>query len=253
MEIISESKEGQELFYVILPFGKSGNTRGYYDIIIYSDQDIQTNQLRDWKYSVAVDGEWKIGSCGGQYTEENPWLTNPQYKLKFLSDVDTPKEVGILLSQSKSVLDMFPYSLIPYEFFIGFYILDKEVFDIVVQTEEWKNSQEVYRYFVLKTGSEFVILPTTSRPDQLTTYRLKVFSDVPIEIDDGQKVETAVETKGPVELVSEKEPPVDLDSVPPEAGKSPAGEHVEKLVIFQVEKKLPIGPEPLHMGAEPHA
>jgi hypothetical protein len=180
-ELTIEKRE-IDTYYVIMPYAKSEGARGYYDIIIYSDKELKVNQLQNWKYSVSIYDEWAIGKCGGRLSDDNSWLKNPNYLIKMMpeEDITEPLPVGILLSQAKSNFDMIPYSHVPYEFFIGLYVLDKDMFEIVTQCENWKNSQEVFLHFTAKKGEkEFIIVSTTQEPNQLTSFKLTVFSDVP--------------------------------------------------------------------------
>jgi len=84
---------------------------------------------------------------------------------------------------------MVPYSLVPYEFFIGLYVLDKEMFDLVTESDKWTNSQEVYLYFTVNEElNELVVMPTTQESNQLTSFKITVFTDVPCQL-------TAIESK----------------------------------------------------------
>jgi len=112
-------------------------------------------------------------------------LNNPQFTLRLPRDPNDPKvTLSILLTQAKAALDLIPYQVMPYQFYIGYYVLDRDLFEIVAQCDTWKNAQETYIHFFIDTSkdNEFVIIPATHNSGQLTSFTITVFSDVPVQL-----------------------------------------------------------------------
>jgi len=174
----------KELFYVVMPYAKAADVRGFYDMIFYADGEIEVKELIQWKNIQSIKGEWTPELSGGDKSLET-WLNNPQFRLVLPKDPDHPKvTMSIMLAQAKSALDLIPYQVLPYQFYIGYYVLDRELFEIVAQCDTWKNAQETYLHFFIDTtkDNEFVIIPSTHFAGQLTSFTLTIFSDVPVEI-----------------------------------------------------------------------
>jgi len=74
-------------------------------------------------------------------------------------------------------MDLVPYQVIPYQFFIGYYIL--EDLHQVFENKNWKNALDVWDIVTLDTTrqSEFTVIPTTFKQGQLTGFTLTAFAD----------------------------------------------------------------------------
>jgi len=74
-------------------------------------------------------------------------------------------------------MDLTPYQVVPYQFFIGFYVEDK--MDIIFENRNWKNALDVWDVVKLDTTKEdvFTITPTTFKQGQLTSFTITVFAD----------------------------------------------------------------------------
>eukprot|EP01103_Thecamoeba_quadrilineata_P018377 TRINITY_DN696_c0_g1_i1.p1 TRINITY_DN696_c0_g1~~TRINITY_DN696_c0_g1_i1.p1 ORF type:complete len:621 (-),score=112.90 TRINITY_DN696_c0_g1_i1:10-1872(-) len=183
-DIKVEKRANKDTFYIMMPYAKSSNVKGYYDMIIYSDGELDIKQLVKWKCSIEALGEWTPELSGGSRSDDVSWFNNPQFTLTLPQEQDSRIDMTILLSQAKAALDIIPYSLVAYQFYIGYYIFDRELFDVVVQCDKWKNAQETYIHFSIDTtkDNEFIIIPTTHLPGQLTTFTLTILSDIPVQL-----------------------------------------------------------------------
>jgi len=184
-QIEVKRREGKETYYILMPYARSPEVKGYYDMIVYADTDIEIKELIEWKYSLSVQGDWTAELSGGDKSCET-WLNNPQYLLTLPRDLPDPKVTfTILLAQAKAALDLIPYQVMPYQFYIGYYVLEAgHVESIVAQCDTWKNAQETYIHFTVDTSkdNQFVIIPATHNPGQLTSFTVTVFSDIPVEL-----------------------------------------------------------------------
>jgi len=184
-EITVQRIPNQQTNYILMPYAKSPKTKGYYDIIVYADGCVEIKELIEWKFSMTCQGEWTAELSGGDTSNES-WLKNPQYLLTLPSDLPNPLiSTTILLTQAKAPIDLIPYQIIPYQFYIGFYILEAgHVESIVAHCKTWKNAQETYLHFQADTSkdNQFIIIPATHFPGQLTSFRLTVFSDTPVSL-----------------------------------------------------------------------
>jgi len=105
--------------------------------------------------------------------------------LKVPKDPDHPTiTLTISLAQTKAALDLIPYQVMPYQFYIGYYVLDRELFEVVAQCKTWKNAQEIYSHLFIDAtkDDEFVIIPATHYAGQLTNFTITVYSDIPVEL-----------------------------------------------------------------------
>jgi len=167
-----------------MPYAKTADVKGYFDMIVYADGDIEIKELINWNNVTTTQGEWTTDLSGGDRSLET-WLSNPQFTLTLPRDENNTKvTLTILLTQAKAALDLIPYQVMPYQFYIGYYVLDRDLFEIVAQCDTWKNAQETYIHFFIDTSkdNEFVIIPATHNSGQLTSFTITVFSDVPVQL-----------------------------------------------------------------------
>jgi len=182
---IEEDRVNEKNHYLVLPSSKSPDVRGYFDLIVYSDGDFEVNQLVDWKCVTKVDGEWTNEKSGGAIDNDQlNWLKNPQVKLTAPAGHEK-LPVCIHLAQAKAALDLISYQVTPYQFWIGFYICSADFMNEPLYfTKQFLNAQEVSLHVDLDTtkANEFVIIVATHKPNQLTTFSLHAFSDVPLSL-----------------------------------------------------------------------
>lgn len=155
----------------VIPFAKVAIS-GDFSIITYSDAPVEIHELKPWKHKVAVEGEWKGSAAGGCKTHDT-FLDNPRFKLEVPKDAGT---LNILLTQERMALDMAP-GVMPYKFFIGFYILKPDLKTFVAETDKWKNARETFARVKLDAG-EYVLVATTFKPGEETSFTISVCSDV---------------------------------------------------------------------------
>lgn len=52
-------------------------------------------------------------------------------------------ELSIVLTQKKNAMeDLLPYQTLPYDFYIGYYIYDADVENLIGQVPKWRNAVE---------------------------------------------------------------------------------------------------------------
>jgi len=176
--------QAKQKYYIVMPYGRTADAKGYYDLIFYSDAHCDVTQLVNWKHTISVQGEWSAEKSGG-CKENEAWLEqNPLFKLTLPND-HQKVVMTVMLAQAKAALDLMPFNVTPYQFYIGYYILDKDMFEIVAECEKWKNAQETYVHLAIDTSkdNQFIIVPTTHKPSQLTSFTLTVLSDVPVMLE----------------------------------------------------------------------
>jgi len=164
----------------LLPYGKTENVRGRFKIAIFSQEELVVNELAEWKFKSQTTGEWNQKTAGGCKQFLDTWSNNPRFKFKVPKGNKNFK-MSIMLSQTKSGMDFVAYQVIPYQFFIGFYIL--EDIDIVFENKNWKNALDIWDTVILDTTkeSEFYIVPTTFKQSQLTGFSITLFSDEEVQ------------------------------------------------------------------------
>jgi len=158
-----ETEQDPETCFVVMPYAKTTDIKGYYDLIFYADGELDIKELIDWKHSLSLQGGWTEDLSGGDRSVET-WLSNPQYTLKVPKDPDHPTiTLTISLAQTKAALDLIPYQVMPYQFYIGYYVLDRELFEVVQQCKTWKNAQEIYSHLFIDAtkDDECDIIPAT--------------------------------------------------------------------------------------------
>jgi len=86
-----------------------------------------------------------------------------------------------MLSQSKSGMDFIAYQVVPYQYFIGFYIL--EDIDIIFENKTWKNALDIWDIVTVDSSkeSDFYIVPTTFKQNELTGFTITIFSDEEVQ------------------------------------------------------------------------
>lgn len=107
--------------------------------------------------------------------------------------------MSIVLTQKKNAMnDILPYQTLPYDFYIGYYIYDADVENLIGQVPKWKNAVEgtsvlVIIAFLLHVRSgctvvcdwtlngkeikHYTIIPTTFKAKEETTFTLTIYSD----------------------------------------------------------------------------
>jgi len=175
-----EKKDLPKPYHTIIPYAKGDMVSGAFKIVLFSQEDLTIKKLLDWKYKISVMGEWSTTTAGGCRQSEDTWRTNPSYKLQIPSGQKN-FTMCVMLSQAKAGIDLVPYEVKPYQFFIGFYIEDK--MDIVFENKNWKNALDVWDLVTLDSTREnvFTITPTTFRQGQLTSFTINVFADEDIK------------------------------------------------------------------------
>jgi len=171
--------------YAIIPYAQEQETKGKFSITVYSQgPEVTFTPLTPWKHKKTVPGDWKGESAAGCNTGTSPWKLNPHFKLKFNKEKEKHL-CHIALEQQKSDFDLIPFEVHPYAFHIGVYIYDKEVEEMVAKSKTWQNAREVYQNFKFNTTNHkaVIIIPTTVKPQQETTFTLSVFSDYEIELE----------------------------------------------------------------------
>jgi len=173
-----ESKKRPEWkpYHSLVPFGKTDSVRGKFKLVIYSQEELEVKDLVEWKHKATSNGDWNGKTAGGSRHYQETWPNNPRFKLR-LPKGNPAFTFCLMLSQQKSGVDLIAFQVLPYQFFIGYYIL--EDIDIVYEYKNWKNALDVWDVVTIDTTreSDFIIVPTTHKPDQCTTFSLTALAD----------------------------------------------------------------------------
>jgi len=167
-------------YNTLIPFGKTENVRGRFKIAIFSQEELEVRELVEWKHKIQTAGEWNANSAGGCKQFLDTWSNNPRYKFRVPKGKKDFK-MCVMLSQTKSGMDFIAYQVVPYQFFIGFYIL--EDIDIVFENRNWKNALDIWDFVALDTTKEcdFYIVPTTFKQGQMTGFTVTIYSDEEVQ------------------------------------------------------------------------
>jgi len=167
-------------YNTLIPYAKSENARGRFKIAIYSQEPLMVKELADWKFKTSAVGEWNTKTAGGCKQFLDTWSNNPRFKFRI------PKgrkefTMCIMLSQTKAGMDFIAFQVVPYQFFIGFYVL--EDIDIVFENKNWKNALDIWDLVSLDSSkeSDFFLVPTTFKQAQLTGFTVTIFSDEEVQ------------------------------------------------------------------------
>jgi len=167
-------------FYTLIPYGKNESVRGRFKIAIFSQEELNVTELADWKFKTQAAGEWNQKSAGGCKQYLDTWSTNPRFKFRIPKGKKQFK-MCILLSQTKSGMDFIAFQVVPYQFFIGYYIL--EDIDIIFENKTWKNALDIWDIVTIDSSkeSDFYIVPTTFKQAQITGFTITIFSDEEVQ------------------------------------------------------------------------
>eukprot|EP01096_Ripella_sp_DP13-Kostka_P017804 TRINITY_DN929_c0_g2_i1.p1 TRINITY_DN929_c0_g2~~TRINITY_DN929_c0_g2_i1.p1 ORF type:complete len:631 (+),score=324.91 TRINITY_DN929_c0_g2_i1:53-1894(+) len=171
--ITIDSAAGQS--HYISAYAKPSDIIGEYTFVIYSDSDLEVKELKDWKHSISINGEWVDESAGG-CIEHDSWVKNPMYSLTLPA---RPVDVLIVLAQEKAAVDNQAFLVKTYKTFIGFYLYEPSLQDVIDQTKKWKNARETGGHFHLDGAaqSELVVVPATHKPGEEVKYSISIFYD----------------------------------------------------------------------------
>ncbi len=181
---------------------------------------MKVRQLQHWKYELSLCGEWTDQTAGGSIQYEKEWTKNPMFVLT-LPNHEKPIEVFVHLEQAQEAADITPFSVdslhpsyfphtsthslsyfssllfsfplsqhflwfqvYPYQNYIGYYVYDMTLKELLFQTKSFLNSQSVYSVFTLDTSSasKFIIVPCTHEPGQLARFSLHISSEVEFKV-----------------------------------------------------------------------
>lgn len=177
-----------EYFYTIIPYAKMEQFEGGYVVVVRTEEDkeVTITELKPWKYCEVVEGRWKKKTAGGALHNET-WVKNTQYELT-LPKQDNVRFLVYLAQEPDDIEYRLPdggeLSVVPYDFNIGFVLLDKNGTKAIDQTEKFSNSRGVHKEFVLncKENNVWTIVPATWNPGEESEFTLKVYCDEPISL-----------------------------------------------------------------------
>jgi len=167
-------------YQTLIPYGKSEGVRGRFRIAIYSQEELTLRELSDWKFKITAVGEWNEKTGGGCKQFLDTWANNPRYKFRIPKGRKDFK-MSIMLSQTKAGIDFIAFQVVPYQFFIGYYVL--EDIDIVFENKNWKNALDIWETVTLDSSkeSDFTLVPTTFKQGQHTGFTITIFSDEEVQ------------------------------------------------------------------------
>lgn len=173
-------------FYNIVPFAKSSALAGNYELIVQTRKTstLKLNKLKPWKYETVLEGKWAKKKAGG--AQPNPsWVNNPQYEVTFPKEEDVRFTIYLSQESNDSKLRMMnddSARLLPYDYHIGFYILDRSGVKTLDNTDKWVNARGVHKGFVMDFSqrNHCTIMPCTMNPGEESKYTLRIYSSSPI-------------------------------------------------------------------------
>jgi len=125
--------------YCLIPYSKLSKATGKWHIVAYSDSEFNIETLKAWPNSKSFAGKWEGENAGGCIEHQATFVKNPRYRLKLPSKVVT---LGICISQEKNLGDVEPFAIIPYKYYIGYYLIDKDPLSPIQRILKWKNARE---------------------------------------------------------------------------------------------------------------
>jgi len=167
-------------FHTLIPYAKAENVRGRFKIAIFSQEELVVKELVDWKHKITTVGEWNEKTAGGCKTYLDTWSNNPRFKFRVPKGRNDFK-ICVVVSQTKAGMDFIAFQVVPYQFFIGFYVL--EDLDIVFENRNWKNALDIWDVVQLDSTkeSDFFLVPTTFKQAQFTGFTVTIFSDEEVQ------------------------------------------------------------------------
>jgi len=175
---------------VIIPYAKAKDCSDKFSVLVFTKpgDKVKIKQLKEWKHETSIEGEWKGKTAGGAQSPEHEktWHKNPFFSLILPSDKGKV-EVSVVLSQKQTFEDaasLVPYQQIPYPFYIGFYLFDSDVEDLLGQCRKWKNAKEVFCNFTLdgSKSTQYTIVPTTFKAKEETSFTIRVLSTSTVKV-----------------------------------------------------------------------
>lgn len=176
--------------YTVLPYVKNNSFKGKYTFVLLhkedDDKSCKLKELKPWKYCETVEGRWKKKTAGGAQ-QNSTWLNNPQYELTLPQEDDVrfmvylaqePDDIQLRLPEGGDLRKM------PYDFNIGFFLMDRGAAKVIDQTEKFLNARGTHKEFVIDCTkhNHLTIMPSTWNPGEESEFTLKVFCDSTITL-----------------------------------------------------------------------
>lgn len=177
-----------DYFYTVLPYVKNSSLEGKYTLIVLTREEdkCDVKELKQWKYSETVEGRWKKKTAGGAQ-QNSTWLNNPQYELTLPQEDDVrflvylaqePDDPSLRLPDGGDLRKM------PFDYNIGFFLMDRGAAKVIDQTEKFVNSRGTHKEFVIDCSkhNHLTVVPSTWNPGEESVFTLKVYCDSPISL-----------------------------------------------------------------------
>jgi len=171
----------------VISFSKSSTKlTGKWHLVAYSDTKINISELTAWPFKETVTGKWEGATAGGCITEQETFTNNP----KFVIELPPQKvQLACCLSQEKNMGDVEPFSIVPYKFYTGLYIFDKDITDPIdrdpiARTTKFKNGRDNNGLFEIDGNehSKVILIPSTHKPNETGSFSLQIASDAEVKI-----------------------------------------------------------------------
>mmetsp|Transcript_22625 Transcript_22625/g.34448 ORF Transcript_22625/g.34448 Transcript_22625/m.34448 type:complete len:546 (+) Transcript_22625:41-1678(+) len=171
----------------VIPYSKSSTKlTGNWSLVAYSDTEINISEVVAWPFKETIEGKWEGESAGGCITEQETFSNNPKFVVELPSQT---VQLACCLGQQKNMGDVEPFSIVPYKFYMGLYIFDKDVTDPIdrdpiARTTKFKNGRENNGIFSIDGSkhSKVIVIPSTHKPGECGTFTLQIASDVEVKI-----------------------------------------------------------------------
>ena len=169
--------------YILVPCMSEIGVEGDFILKVFGEKEFAMTELtQTWKKVISIDGEWKEGCAGGNVSDAESFVTNPQYAIRAKYNGEKNKDIIILLSQFIGESGKTESIALPI-----FVDLEQrlEADDVnednaVDLPEAWVNTKNVFSCFEVdeEDGFDVIVIPSTMKPNTFASFRVVVLTDV---------------------------------------------------------------------------
>ncbi|EGG16758.1 calpain-like cysteine protease [Cavenderia fasciculata] len=175
--------------YVVIPSTFDQAIEAAFHLTLFTDDRQATfAPLTDaWKHQELIKGTWVGKSAGGSPNSGESFFKNPQFRLTLPKDRAADTTVLVQLIQDSTLADEG----------IGFIVINRDQHDkaltagdfqneqLFTKTANWERRNDIAHRVVVKQDdpSVFTIIPSTYEKGVNRSFRVQVFSDLPVELD----------------------------------------------------------------------
>ncbi|EFA77386.1 calpain-like cysteine protease [Heterostelium album PN500] len=176
--------------YIVIPSTYDQALEGAYHITMYTDDQEATftTITHTWKETELIKGTWVGKSAGGSPNNGASFFNNPQFRLKLPKDRTEEVSFVVQLIQDSTLNDEG----------IGFIVITRESHekpvqastfqneDLFTKTNNWEKRNDIACRVTIKPDqpNELTVIPSTFEKGVNRSFRIQLFSEVPIEIEE---------------------------------------------------------------------